>query len=327
MVIEELDPAAAPEWDAYVATRPGANCYHLHGWRSVGERGYRLRAPYLTARSRPRGELLGVLPLFFVRSAPLRGYATTGLFGAYGPVLADDEEIGRLLIREACRRAAAAGLASLRLKALGAEPCARDFVPLDRWVIATMPLSRSPAEAWTALRGKVRNCVRRAQEHGFSVRQGPEEVTGFYDVLAENMHHKGSPIYGLRWMRELVGARAVTLTFDGVVTVPFASARPGSFHLKPNNLLYWEIIARACTAGLHTLDFGRSLRGSSTLQFKLGWGAETTPQPMLVWTLRGGTPSVDSESALVRAMVALWRRLPRGVADALGPQVCRRWLA
>jgi len=77
MVIEELDPADAAEWDEYVSAKAAANCYHLHGWRTAGERGYRLRAPYLVARSRPRGELLGALPLFFVRSPPLRGYATT----------------------------------------------------------------------------------------------------------------------------------------------------------------------------------------------------------------------------------------------------------
>ncbi len=52
MVIEELDPAAAPEWDDYVARKEGANCYHLHGWRTAGERGYGLRAPFLVARAR-----------------------------------------------------------------------------------------------------------------------------------------------------------------------------------------------------------------------------------------------------------------------------------
>ena len=105
MVIEELDPGAAAEWDAYVEGKEPANCYHLHGWRSGGERSYGLRAPYLVARSRPRGELLGVLPVFFVRGAPLRGYATTGLFGSYGAVLAEDDGIAALLLREACRRA------------------------------------------------------------------------------------------------------------------------------------------------------------------------------------------------------------------------------
>jgi FemAB-related protein (PEP-CTERM system-associated) len=343
MILEELDPAAAPEWDAYVSGRPGANCYHLHGWRAAGERGYGLRAPFLAARARPRGELLGVLPLFLVRGAPLGGYATTGLFGAYGPVLADSEEIGRALVEEACRRAREAGASSVRLKALGAEPCAPGFLALDRWVVARLQLAATPQAAWKALRGKVRNCVRKAQRFGFEVETG--DVPGFYDVLAENMHRKGSPIYGLRWMRELVRAfgpaaevitlrregrtvsGALTLTFNGAVTVPFASSRPDSFHMNPNNLLYWEIISRACAAGLQALDFGRSLRGSSTLQFKLGWGAVTTAQPLLVRTLWGRPPSLDAGSPGVRALVALWRRLPRGLADALGPQICRRWLA
>jgi FemAB-related protein (PEP-CTERM system-associated) len=345
MIIEELKPAAAPEWDTYVASRPGANCYHLSGWRAVAERGYRLRAPFLAARSRAGGELRGVLPLFFVRSAPLRSYATTGLFGAYGPVLADSEEVGRTLLAEASRRAGAAGAGSLRLKALGNEPCAGDFVSLDHWVIATLPLAATSDAAWNGLRGKVRNCVRKAQRFGFVVRTGPAEMDRFYDVLAENMHRKGSPIYGLGWMRELLRAfgpaadvitlrhqgrtvsGAITITFNGVVTVPFASSRPALFHMNPNNLLYWEIISRSCAAGLRTLDFGRSLRGSSSLAFKLGWGAVTTPQPLLLRALRGRPPRVDVNSPMVRALVATWKRLPRPIADALGPHVCRRWLA
>jgi hypothetical protein len=231
----------------------------------------------------------------------------------------------------------------VRLKALGDEPCASGFVPLDRWVIARLDLPDSPQAAWDGLRGKVRNCIRKAQRFGFEVRTGPDEIAGFYDVLAENMHRKGSPIYGLDWMRSVVGSLgadvivlrldgrtvsgALTLTFNGVITVPFASSRPSTFHMNPNNLLYWEIISRACAAGLQTLDFGRSLRDSSPLAFKLGWGARTTAQPLLVRTLRGKPPQVNVESPLVRAMVALWQRMPRFMADALGPSVCRRWLA
>lgn len=344
MVIEELDPADAPEWDGYVSGKEDANCYHLHGWRTVGERGYGLRAPYLAARARPRGELLGVLPLFFVRSAPARGYATTGLFGSYGPVLADDPEVAALLLREGCRRARDAGLGSFRLKPLGPVAGSDGFVSLDHWVVARLPLWNSAEAAWAGIRGKERNCIRKAREHGLAVRTGAAETRGFYDVLAHNMHHKGAPIYGLRWMEQLVAAfgpaaevitlhhggrcvsGAVTLTFNGVVTVPFASSRPDSLHVKPNDLLYWEIISRACTRGLRELDFGTSLRGSTALDFKLHWGARTTPRSILVRPLRGRLPSLDVQSPFVRAMISLWQRLPRAWADALGPQVCRRWL-
>jgi FemAB-related protein (PEP-CTERM system-associated) len=345
MLIEELDPAAAPEWDDYVSRREEANCYHLHAWRTAAARGYGLRAPYLAARARPRGELVGVLPLFFVENAPLRGYATTGLFGAYGKVLAADEEIAALLLREGCRRARAAGFASFRLKGFGEEPYARGFVAADHWVVATLPLPGSVEEAWTRLRGKERNLVRKARELGLTARTGHGDVGAFYDVLAHNMHRKGAPIYGLRWMRELLHAfgdaarvvtvehegrcvaGALTLRFGDTLSVPFASARPDALHLRPNALLYWEIIAGACAAGVRTLDLGTSLRGSSALDFKLHWGARTTPRCIRVRALRGRPPSLDVCDPIVRAAAAVWQRLPRVWADALGPHVCRRLLA
>src|SRR6266850_593935 len=345
MVIEELDPEAGPEWDDYVSRKEGANCYHLHGWRRAGERAYGLRAPWLIARAHPRGEPLGVLPLFFVRSDPLRGYATTGLFGAYGPVLAEDGEIRALLIREACRRAREAGLASFRFKGLGEEPAAAGFASLDHWLIATLPLSATSDAAWASIRGRERNLVRKALRSGLEVRRGPDELPGFYDVLAENMHHKGAPIYGWRFVQEMAAsfagacevvaihhrnrcvAGAVTLTFKGVITVPFASSRPESLSLAPNVLLYWDIISRACGAGLRLLDLGTSLRGSSALRFKQHGGARTTPRSIQVLALRGRPPAMDAQSPILRAAISLWQKLPRAWADALGPEVCRRFLA
>ena len=345
MVIEELDPDAASEWDDYVSRHPAANCHHLHGWRRAGERAYGLRAPFLVARAKPGGPIAGVLPLFFVRSGLVPGYATTGLFGAYGPVLADDPEIRAVLLREGCRRARDAGLASFRFKGLGEEPAASSFVPLDRWVVATLPLWKTSAEAWGGIRGKQRNLVRKALQNGLAVRRGHANLAAFYDVLAHNMHHKGAPIYGQKWIEQVAAsfgdaadvvtvhhgdrcvAGAVTLQFRDVLTVPFASSRPDALALRPNVLMYWDIIARACDRGLTALDLGTSLRGSSALRFKLHWGAQTVPRSILVLALRGKPPALDVESPLLRAAVALWQRLPRSWADALGPEVCRRFLA
>jgi len=345
MLIEELDPAAALEWDSYVSRKEGANCYHLHAWRTAGERGYGLRAPYLVARARPRGEILGILPLFFVRSPPWRGYATTGLFGSYGRVLADDPEIAALLLAQARHLADEVGLASFRFKGLGAEPAAKDFVDVDRWVVATVPLWPDAGAAWTGIRGKERNLVRKARAQGLELRRGPAGIPAFYDVLADNMHHKGAPIYGRRFIEELVRAfggaaevltvhhgdrcvaGAVTLTFEGVITIPFLSSRPDALALRPNVLLVWEIIARACDAGLRVLDFGTSLRDSSSLRFKQHWGAQTVPRSILVCALRGRPPALDVDNPMIRAGVALWQRLPRAWADALGPGVCGRFLA
>jgi FemAB-related protein (PEP-CTERM system-associated) len=345
MVIEELDAGGARAWDGYVAAHPRANCYHLRAWKTAAEEAYGIEAPFLVARDRSDGPVRGVLPLFVVRGGPGRVYLTTGLFGAYGPVLADGEAARDALVDEALRRASVAKARFLVLKAVGEGSRASGFEALDRWVVATLPLAPDPEIVWRRFRDKTRNAVRKGQRSGLEVRSGEGELDGFYDVLAENMHGKGAPIYGRALFHALVRALgesaevitlahrgrtvsgALVIRFGGVATVPFASSRPSSFHLNPNNLLYWEIIERACRAGLHTLDFGRSLRGSSALSFKLGWGARTEAQPMLVRTVRGAPPRFDVSAPSVRLLVALWRSLPRALADALGPQVCRRWLA
>jgi len=343
MIVDELTGSEAPAWDAYVDAHPRANCYHLRAWKTAAEAAYGIEAPFLVARERSGGPVRGVLPLFVIRSAPGSAYLTTGLFGAYGPVLADDDAAGEALVAAAVARARASNARYVSLKAVGDEPRARGFAAVDRWVVARLPLHLDPDVLWRGFRDKTRNAVREGQRSGLAVRAG--ELDGFYDVLAENMHRKGAPIYGRELFGELVralgdraevvslatGGRTVSgalvIRFRGVATVPFASSRPSSFHLNPNNLLYWEIISRACRAGLHTLDFGRSLRDSSALAFKLGWGARTEAQPIYVRTVRGAAPRFDVTAPAVRLLVRLWRSLPRSFADALGPQICRRWLA
>jgi FemAB-related protein (PEP-CTERM system-associated) len=344
MIVGELRESDSGAWDAYVEGHPSANCYHLRAWKTAAEAAYGIEAPFLIARDRPGGAVRGVLPLFVVRSAPGSAYLTTGLFGAYGPVLADPEAV-EALVAHAVQRARALRARFLVLKALGSEPPPPGFDPLDRWVVARLALAADPAILWRRFRDKTRNAVRKGQRSGLELRVGQAGLDGFYDVLAENMHRKGAPIYGRALFHELVrdlgeraeivtladGARTVSgalvIRFAGVATVPFASSRPSSFHLNPNNLLYWEIISRACRAGLHTLDFGRSLRDSSALNFKLGWGARTEAQPMHVYPVRGTSPRFDVSTRSVRFLVRVWRSLPRSFADAVGPQICRRWLA
>jgi FemAB-related protein (PEP-CTERM system-associated) len=343
MIIDTLSIAAQSEWDAYVDRHPGANCYHLRAWKSVAERAYRLRAPHLIARESAGGGVRGVLPLFVV-GPRLHRYVTTGLFGAYGPVLADTPAIGEALLDEARRITRRVGASYLTVKALGDEPAAHALQRRDLGVVATMPLAPDPDLQWKGFRDKIRNCIRKAQKSGFEVKSGPDQLAPFYDVLADNMHRLGTPIYGFAVMRELAAAlgervevvtlwkdgRAVSgafsLHYKGVLYVPFASSRQAYFKLNPNNLLYWEIIRRGCERGMRVLDFGRSPRDSSGLAFKLGWGATTVAQPYYIDVARGAPPALDRDTPSVQRMAQLWQRVPRTIADTLGPLIHRSFL-
>ncbi|MFN8178139.1 MAG: GNAT family N-acetyltransferase [bacterium] len=345
MVVEQLAPEAAAEWDAFVDGRADATWYHRRAWQDVAQRAYGLSAPFLIARDAPGGPAAGVLPLFVVRN-PRGGYSTTGLFGAYGCVLARSQEAGRALLDEARAITRAKRLRFFTHKSLGDdEPSARDLVRHDDFVIAVLSLEGGEDAVWSAFRSEIRNRIRKAERSGLVVRDGPQELDGYYDVLAENMHRKGTPIYGMPLMRELVrsfagDAEILTLEKDGrtvsgalvvydkkTTYVPFVSSRASTFQLNPNNLLYWEIIKRSCRRGVTLLDFGRSPKDSSNLEFKLRWGASTLPQPFYMYAPRGDPPRMNARDPAVQRLVRLWQRLPRTLADALGPAICRSFLA
>lgn len=348
MILEELSPASASEWDAFVDAHPLATCYHLRAWQRVAEVAYGLDAPHLIARARPGGPIRGVLPLFII-GGPLGRYVATGLFGAYGHILTDglpdDADVTCALLEQARRITRGARARYLLVKTLGSPSVPSGFERRDTSVIATLRLAADAAVLWKGFKDKQRNCIRKAQKSGFEHRTGSDQLAAFYDVLAGNMHRKGTPIYGFAVMRELalgLGDRAevhtlwkdgqpvsgaLSIHYKGTFCVPFASSRHAYFKLNPNNLIYWEMIQRACALGCASFDFGRSTRDSSTLAFKLTWGAVQTPQPFYIYTARGKPPSFDADDATVKRLANFWMSLPRPVADALGPTIYRNFLA
>src|SRR5258708_28815113 len=200
--VEELSDASAAEWDDYVAAQPGATLYHLRAWKLVAERAYSMRAPFLIARDESTGAVRGALPLFVV-DRPFGRYVTSGLFGAYGPLLADDEAAARALLLSAQRVTDAVGGRLLHLKILGQAPQPVAFDRRQIWVTAHLPLARDWKTVWEGLTRNMRNQVRRARQNDLRLVAGNHRIDDFYDVLAENMHRKGSPIYGRAFLPEL----------------------------------------------------------------------------------------------------------------------------
>ncbi len=332
-----------PEWDAFVSSRPDATAYHLFAWKHVAERAYEMRTAFLTARD-GSGVLTGVLPLFRIQR-PLGAYWSGGVFGAYGPLLASHSEGGMALLDAAKELTKRDHASYLHLKFLGEAPRAPDFQALSVWVIARRELPSTPEKLFSAIGSPMRNKIRKAEKNGLEVHWGRAGFEDFYEVLATNMHHKGSPMYGRPFLRELLdamgsradilllrqGSRAISgalaLWVQGVGYVPFASSLPDTFHLKPNNLLFWELLRRSVELGMHTFDFGTSLQGASTLEFKLTWGAQVQPVRSLLFSPGGKLPTLEpSGSAAVQSVIKLWQRLPRSIVDALGPRVIR-WVA
>ena len=76
--------------------------------------------------------------------------------------------------------------------------------------------------------------------------------------------------------------------------------------------------------GLRVFDYGRSKRGTGSFDFKKNWGFEPTPLHYEYRLFRGGeVPQNNPSNPKYRAMIAVWRRLPRPVVNAIGPAIVR----
>jgi FemAB-related protein (PEP-CTERM system-associated) len=332
------DAPAGPAWDAYGATHPAASNYHQWAWRAILERAFGHRTVYLEARR--AAAIVGVLPLVEFRSRVFGTFAVSLPFVNYGGVLADDADTAAALGSATVDLAARRRWRHVELRHLG-----RQFPqwPSRSHKVAMRLALPSDSEAlWQELDRKVRNLVRKAEKAGCTVESGGGElVPDFHGVFARNMRDLGTPVYGARLFSEVVRhpetggrvyvvrwngkpvAASVTVSYRGVVEVPWASSLREHAAQSPNMLLYWAMLRDAIASGASTFDFGRSTPGEGTFQFKRQWGAEPTP---LIWEYlgeRGSLPDRSPANPKFRAAIGVWQRLPVRVATWCGPHVVR----
>jgi FemAB-related protein (PEP-CTERM system-associated) len=94
--------------------------------------------------------------------------------------------------------------------------------------------------------------------------------------------------------------------------------------LAANDFKYWELMRRACERGIRVFDYGRSKLGTGSYDFKKNWGFE--PQALHYEHClfsRDTVPQNNPANPRYRAAIDLWRRLPRGVVNAVGPTLAR----
>ncbi|MCC6198214.1 MAG: FemAB family PEP-CTERM system-associated protein [Burkholderiales bacterium] len=338
VAVRAFTAADAPAWNRYVERAANATFFHRLGWRDIIEDEFGHRTHYLVAER--GGEIAGVLPLAEVRSR-IFGHAMVSLpFCVYGGPVADDAEAEAALIGEAERRACAVGAAHLELR--NRRSLRPDWPRQDLYVTFRRPISADAEENMLAIPRKQRAMIRKGIKHGLrsEVDRG---VDRFFDLYADNVHRHGTPPFSKRYfarLREVFGDDCEAMTVvdgggrqvSGVISFYFrnevlpyyAGDSVAARELAANDFKYWELMRRACERGITVFDYGRSKRGTGSFDFKKNWGFEPAPLAYEYALFRGDAiPQNNPANPKYRAMIALWRRLPRGVANAIGPHIVR----
>lgn len=325
------------EWDACVQAGSGWTHFHRWGWKAVIEQVFDHECLYLAARD-VAGHVTGVLPLVHAKSLLFGDYLVSMPFLNYGGPLGSEPAVHALVEH-------AVGIARERrvdlLELRSREALALDLPVSNRKITCLLDLAPGDADAvWEGLNSNVRRKVRRAQKEALRTSFGLDHLDGFYQVFSRHMRDLGTPTLPRRFFEALVaqfpddiwigctyaGGRPVAAGFGfqwaDELELTWVSALQDFHRIYANMLLYWAFIERAANHNLRVFNFGRCTPNGGTHHFKQQWGSRDVP---LMWYQHAGrraaTPSPHERAFSWGPVV--WRRLPLGVANALGPAIVR----
>jgi lipid II:glycine glycyltransferase (peptidoglycan interpeptide bridge formation enzyme) len=193
---------------------------------------------------------------------------------------------------------------------------------------------------WKRLDSKVRSQVRRPQKDGVTVRTGADQVGPFYEVFSRHMRDLGTPTlsrgffeaiartfpndvtFACAYLNERPIACGCGFRWDDEFEITWASSLREFNRQSPNMLVYWELMRSAADAGVTTFNFGRCTPGGNTHKFKRQWGSTDEPLWWYEHRAPGATTPAEGHGA-VGLGPRVWRKLPLGIATALGPRVVR----
>ena len=339
--VKLLSPEHAARRDAFERACPQATFFHLSAWQEIVRTVFRHRTYFLFAER--DGHIIAVLPLAEVKSR-LFGHALTSLpFCVYGGIAAAadaGEEALALLEAEADSLARQLGVQHLEYRNLQARHA--DWPRQELYVTFRKAILPEPEANMLAIPRKQRAMVRKGIKNELVSHIDPN-VDRFFALYADNVLRHGTPALPKKFFQRLKEAfgddcEVLTVTdpagrtlssvlsfyFRDEVLPYYAGDDLAARELAANDFKYWELMRRACERGCKVFDYGRSKIGTGPYSFKKNWGFE--PQPLSyeyrLYT-RDSVPQNNPMNPKYRAFIALWRRLPLGVANTIGPHIVR----
>lgn len=336
------NPSDRARIDAYVRAHPDATPFHLIGWNVAVARACGQTAHCLIAEHAD-GTLAGVLPLTEIRS-PLFGKALVSAgFAVDGGILTSRDAIADALAASAWALAERLGCPSLELRG-GPAPGEGWIVDETTYLGFARDLAKDDEAELLAIPRKQRADVRKSLDADLNIAIGnsPHDLAMHYAVFSESVRNLGTPVFPAKLFREVAAelsehADIVTVSKDGKphasvfslylngTVYPFwGGGTREARALKANDRLYYELMRHARARGSTRYDFGRSKAGTGVAAFKKNWGFEGVPLRYAKRVAAGEAPrELNPMSPKYRLQVAVWKKLPLWLANAMGPVIAK----
>ncbi len=328
--------------DAYVRAHPDATPFHLTGWNVAVSRACG-QTPHCLVAQHADGEIAGVLPLTEIRS-PLFGKALVSAgFAVDGGILTRRDVVAEALAASAWALAEKLGCPSLELRG-GPAPGEGWAVDEITYLGFARDLAKDDEAELLAIPRKQRADVRKSLDAELEVAIGstPADLAMHYAVFSESVRNLGTPVFPAKLFREVAGeldehadivtvskhgkphASVFSLYLNGTVYPFWGGGTREARALKANDRLYFELMRHARGRGCTRYDFGRSKAGTGVAAFKKNWGFDGVPLRYAKRIAVGGhAREMNPMSPKYRLQVAVWKKLPLWLANAMGPVIAK----
>ena len=336
-------------WDEFVNQHPAATFFHLWTWHEVLVRCFGHKPYYLSLRN--GSDVCGVFPLFLVKSL-IFGRSLVGIpLGVYGGPIADSPEGQRLLVESALEIAKHERVKYLEIRAnpfddtdwrVALHQMAADSREKELYVTFIGQIDPSQDVNLSRIPRKQRRMVRQGEKHQLRATFDESRLRDFYDVYASSVQNLGTPVFSYSYFETLLEkfrdhakllviehqgravAGVLSFFYRNQVLPYYGGALKESFHLAPNDFMYWELMKYAADKGYSVFDFGRSKEGTGAYNFKRHWGFEPKPLPYQCIPINSESiPDTSPLNPKLQWAIKIWRSLPIKVTNAIGPHIVK----
>lgn len=332
------DPGDRAALGAFVNAHPEATAFHRLEWLDAVERALGHRSLWLVAER--GGDIRAALPLCEVHS-PLFGRAlvSTG-FAVGGGLLEVAPGEGAPLFAAAEELALRHSCPSIELRG-GPLPLGEGWHhKQDSHAGFVIDLAAEDEAQLAAIPRKQRAEVRKGLGREMEVRTGRSDTDRamHYAVYAESVRNLGTPVFPKKLFDAVMDAfgddvdiltvlnegmpvaSVLSLYHRGAVMPYWGGGVYAARALRANDVMYYALMCHARRRGCSRFDFGRSKVDTGAYHFKRNWGFTPEPLSYANWTASGQEPrDVNPLSPKYRARIALWQKLPLGIANRIGP--------
>lgn len=332
-----LDDRYKKMWDDFVFAQKGSTFFHQLAWKKVIENTYGHKGIYLIAVH--NSEIVGILPLFFIKSKFFGNYLVSTPFGIYGGIVYKDEKAKKILKDHAVKIGNDLNVDYIQFKNVNRENI-DGFEIRDLFVTSVLDLHNDYDTVVSSFSKNKKSTINKSQKRNLEM-CWECSIEDFYSIYSRNMHKLGTPQHSIELFYNLKEFFPKTCKILGS-TLDKKTIYAGVFLIFKDKILdSWSSAIREyrkyyCTDfainniikwcfknNIKKFDFGRSIKNSSNLEFKLRWKANTFPLFYSYKMNNNRLVPLDDYSNSKTRYVKLWRKMPFFVTKKIGPLIRR----